>query len=216
MAATESARALASGRISSTICCASSRVGASTSPEGRGSPASIRSTSGTANAIVLPDPVGDLTSTSRPARASGKTRLWTGKASVIPPLSSASTTGRDAPRASKDFVDMCCSFAGGRPGPPRDSGGSTDPNRRSARKRNLAGNVAACPYDASRLALLMRLPVKEAIGLHVLVYRATGGIVGRRIPGVPPMLLLDHVGAKSGKRRTTPLVYKEDGETLVI
>jgi F420H(2)-dependent quinone reductase len=30
------------------------------------------------------------------------------------------------------------------------------------------------------------------------------------------MLLLDHVGAKSGQRRTTPLVYVEDGENLVL
>lgn len=48
------------------------------------------------------------------------------------------------------------------------------------------------------------------------VYRATGGRVGHRFPGVPPMLLLDHVGARSGARRTTPLVYVEDGEDIVI
>ena len=42
---------------------------------------------------------------------------------------------------------------------------------------------------------------------HTLVYRATGGLVGHRLPGAPPMLLLDHVGAKSAKQRTTPLVY---------
>jgi deazaflavin-dependent oxidoreductase (nitroreductase family) len=30
------------------------------------------------------------------------------------------------------------------------------------------------------------------------------------------MLLLDHVGAKSGKRRTTPLTYLREGEQLVI
>ena len=30
------------------------------------------------------------------------------------------------------------------------------------------------------------------------------------------MLLLDHVGARSGKRRTTPLVYLRDGEDVVI
>jgi deazaflavin-dependent oxidoreductase (nitroreductase family) len=30
------------------------------------------------------------------------------------------------------------------------------------------------------------------------------------------MLLLDHVGAKSGTRRTTPLVYVEDGADVVI
>jgi deazaflavin-dependent oxidoreductase (nitroreductase family) len=30
------------------------------------------------------------------------------------------------------------------------------------------------------------------------------------------MLLLDHVGAKSGTRRTSPLLYVDDGEDLVI
>jgi deazaflavin-dependent oxidoreductase (nitroreductase family) len=30
------------------------------------------------------------------------------------------------------------------------------------------------------------------------------------------MLLLDHVGAKSGVRRTSPLLYVRDGEDLVI
>jgi deazaflavin-dependent oxidoreductase (nitroreductase family) len=30
------------------------------------------------------------------------------------------------------------------------------------------------------------------------------------------MLLLDHVGAKSGRRRTTPLTYLREGEKLVI
>jgi deazaflavin-dependent oxidoreductase (nitroreductase family) len=30
------------------------------------------------------------------------------------------------------------------------------------------------------------------------------------------MLLLDHVGAKTGTRRTTPLVYVDDGPNLVL
>jgi deazaflavin-dependent oxidoreductase (nitroreductase family) len=51
---------------------------------------------------------------------------------------------------------------------------------------------------------------------HTVVYRATGGLVGHRFPGAPPMLLLDHVGAKSGTRRTTPLVYVEDGGDMVV
>ncbi len=53
--------------------------------------------------------------------------------------------------------------------------------------------------------------------LHVVTYRATRGLVGHggRL-GAPPMLLLDHVGAKSGKRRTSPLVYVRDGDDLVI
>jgi F420H(2)-dependent quinone reductase len=54
------------------------------------------------------------------------------------------------------------------------------------------------------------------MGLHKHVYRATGGIIGHRIPGAFSMLLLDHVGAKSGKRRTSPLLYLPDGDDLVI
>ena len=51
---------------------------------------------------------------------------------------------------------------------------------------------------------------------HVLAYRLTRGLVGHRIPGVPQVLLLDHVGAKSGKRRTTPLSYLDDGDDIVL
>jgi deazaflavin-dependent oxidoreductase (nitroreductase family) len=51
---------------------------------------------------------------------------------------------------------------------------------------------------------------------HGVVYRATGGRVGGRLPGLPPMLLLDHVGARSGRKRTTPLVYMPDGENFVV
>lgn len=54
------------------------------------------------------------------------------------------------------------------------------------------------------------------MSLHVVLYRATNGLIGKRIPGVPPMLLLDHVGAKSGTPRTSALVYLEDGANLVL
>jgi deazaflavin-dependent oxidoreductase (nitroreductase family) len=51
---------------------------------------------------------------------------------------------------------------------------------------------------------------------HAVVYRATDGRLGQRLPGVPPMLLLDHIGAKSGKLRTTPLVYMPDGDRFIV
>jgi len=51
---------------------------------------------------------------------------------------------------------------------------------------------------------------------HTAVYRASRGLIGHRIPFLPPMLLLDHRGAKSGVERTTPLVYALDGEDVVI
>ena len=51
---------------------------------------------------------------------------------------------------------------------------------------------------------------------HTALYRATGGRIGHRFPGAPPMLLLDHVGAKSATLRTSPLVYVRDGEDVVL
>jgi deazaflavin-dependent oxidoreductase (nitroreductase family) len=57
---------------------------------------------------------------------------------------------------------------------------------------------------------------RNVMKLHTLAYRATGGRLGHRFPGAPPSLLLDHVGAKSGKKRTIPLVYTRDRENVVI
>ncbi len=55
------------------------------------------------------------------------------------------------------------------------------------------------------------------MGVHTFLYQRTGGRLGHSVPGVRgKMLLLDHVGAKSGKRRTSPLLYVADGEDLVI
>ena len=55
------------------------------------------------------------------------------------------------------------------------------------------------------------------MGAHTFLYQGTGGRLGHTIPGVPgKMLLLDHVGAKSGTKRTSPLLYVRDGEDLVI
>jgi deazaflavin-dependent oxidoreductase (nitroreductase family) len=54
------------------------------------------------------------------------------------------------------------------------------------------------------------------MGGHTAVYRATNGRIGHRHPGLPPMLLLDHVGARSGTERTSPLVYVRDGEDYVL
>jgi deazaflavin-dependent oxidoreductase (nitroreductase family) len=51
---------------------------------------------------------------------------------------------------------------------------------------------------------------------HAIAYRATGGRIGHHFPGAPPSLLLDHVGAKSGTKRTTPLAYIPDAANLVI
>jgi deazaflavin-dependent oxidoreductase (nitroreductase family) len=46
-------------------------------------------------------------------------------------------------------------------------------------------------------------------------FRAHGGKVGGPFEGVP-VLLLSTVGARSGQTRTTPVVYRQDGERLII
>jgi deazaflavin-dependent oxidoreductase (nitroreductase family) len=53
---------------------------------------------------------------------------------------------------------------------------------------------------------------------HAALYRATGGRVGHHLPGGhPPMLLLAHVGARSGERRISGLTYMQyDGSFVVV
>jgi F420H(2)-dependent quinone reductase len=59
--------------------------------------------------------------------------------------------------------------------------------------------------------------LRRVAAVHTTLYRASNGLLGHRFfPGTPPMLLLEHVGARSGIRRTTPLVYFTDGDDVVI
>ena len=50
---------------------------------------------------------------------------------------------------------------------------------------------------------------------NVTLYRRSGGRLGNTLKGAP-VLLLDHVGRKSGRARTAPVLYMGDGEDLVI
>ncbi len=54
--------------------------------------------------------------------------------------------------------------------------------------------------------------------LHVAVYRRSGGRLGTHLPGLPAarVLLLDHVGAKTGIKRTSPVMYHADGDVIAI
>lgn len=61
--------------------------------------------------------------------------------------------------------------------------------------------------------------LRHVTGLHTTVYRLSGGRVGHRFPFAPPTLLLEHVGARSGTPRVTPLTYgadDTDGRDLVL
>jgi deazaflavin-dependent oxidoreductase (nitroreductase family) len=70
----------------------------------------------------------------------------------------------------------------------------------------------------------MHAPYREAMTTNgpndfnrnlVNEFRANDGKVGGPF-GQAPLLLLNHVGAKSGLTRTNPLVYTTDGDKLVI
>ncbi len=75
-------------------------------------------------------------------------------------------------------------------------------------------------------AALGRIAVSERRGTGMMTpndfnqriiaeFRANGGTVGGPFAGAP-MLLLTATGAKSGQRRTTPLVYLPDGDRFII
>lgn len=64
--------------------------------------------------------------------------------------------------------------------------------------------------------------LRHAGRAHVWAYRRTGGRVGGRFRlgaawrAPVPVLLLDHVGRRSGTPYTTPLLWLPDGEDIVV
>jgi F420H(2)-dependent quinone reductase len=59
------------------------------------------------------------------------------------------------------------------------------------------------------------LTVKSLSALHRRIYSASGGRALKRIAGMP-VLMLTTVGKRTGKRRTVPLTYFEDGDAIVL
>jgi F420H(2)-dependent quinone reductase len=59
---------------------------------------------------------------------------------------------------------------------------------------------------------------RRSTKVHVALYRRSGGRIGGHVPGWPEarIVLVDHIGAKSGRKRTSPLMYHEDGEAIVV
>ncbi|MBF6329700.1 nitroreductase family deazaflavin-dependent oxidoreductase [Nocardia transvalensis] len=59
---------------------------------------------------------------------------------------------------------------------------------------------------------------RRSTKVHVLLYRRSKGRIGGRFFGRPnaPILLLDHVGAKTGVQRTSPLIYVDHGDAVAV
>ena len=58
--------------------------------------------------------------------------------------------------------------------------------------------------------------MNRVTALNVFLYRRTGGRIGGAIGNIKPIALVDHVGAKSGTKRTTPLVYTRDRDDVIV
>ena len=59
------------------------------------------------------------------------------------------------------------------------------------------------------------LIIKTMSAIHEFWYRLTGGVLGASMMG-RPILLLTTTGRKTGVQRTTPLMYLEDEENLIV
>jgi deazaflavin-dependent oxidoreductase (nitroreductase family) len=60
-----------------------------------------------------------------------------------------------------------------------------------------------------------RFMIRVMSAMHRFWYRLTGGRIGGKVMGAP-VLLLTTTGRKTGKQRTTPLLYLTDGDDLVV
>jgi deazaflavin-dependent oxidoreductase (nitroreductase family) len=58
--------------------------------------------------------------------------------------------------------------------------------------------------------------IKIMSALNIWAYRATGGKIGGKFLRGAPVMLMTTTGCKSGKPRTAPLIYLENGDDLVI
>jgi len=61
----------------------------------------------------------------------------------------------------------------------------------------------------------MKYMMQFFTALHVFFYRLSGGKFGGRM-GAGNILLLDSIGRKSGKARTTPVMYIQEGTSYVV
>src|SRR5437764_11204726 len=68
---------------------------------------------------------------------------------------------------------------------------------------------------ASRRGLYMG---RRATKPHVALYRISRGKLANHLPGLPGarILLLDHTGAKTGRKRTSPVMYYRDGSLIAV
>jgi deazaflavin-dependent oxidoreductase (nitroreductase family) len=81
---------------------------------------------------------------------------------------------------------------------------------------SLSGRITAASSQAlNRRGIYLG---RRSTKIHVAVYRRSHGRIGGHLPGWPgaKIALVDHCGAKSGLRRTSPLMFHADGDAIVV
>jgi F420H(2)-dependent quinone reductase len=75
--------------------------------------------------------------------------------------------------------------------------------------------VASSSHAANKRGIYLG---RRATKIHVALYRWSSGRIGGHLPGWPEarIVLVDHTGAKSGVRRTSPLMYHADGAVIAV
>jgi deazaflavin-dependent oxidoreductase (nitroreductase family) len=84
-----------------------------------------------------------------------------------------------------------------------------------AGRRPLARFVASSSQFANKHGIYFG---RRLTKIHVALYRWSGGKLTAHLPGwrEARIVLLDHTGAKSGVKRTSPLMYHEDGDAVAV
>lgn len=62
----------------------------------------------------------------------------------------------------------------------------------------------------------LKMLMRAAMAAHTGIYRMSGGRILGKFRSGAPVCLLTTTGRKSGKRRTIPLLYLQDGDNVVI
>lgn len=75
--------------------------------------------------------------------------------------------------------------------------------------------MATTTTQPSLLTRALRALARGFLSAHVWIYRRTGGGFGGSM-GPNKVLLLTTVGRKTGRQRTWPLVYFQDGERVLV
>ncbi|HYC82660.1 MAG TPA: nitroreductase/quinone reductase family protein [Solirubrobacterales bacterium] len=86
-------------------------------------------------------------------------------------------------------------------------------------RRRGAGWIARLSDGSSRFFAARGLYLgRRSTRFHVALYRLSRGRLGGRVPGWPQarIALVDHTGARSGRRRTAPLMYVAEDDTVAV